>query len=95
MRLHSLTRPALHFLHLFTAGVPLLEIVSTPDMRSGRDAYLYGEELRRVLRFAGVSNGNMAEGSMRCDVNVSVSGDGAVGDVAKQVKVDKLVRKLR
>lgn len=54
------------------AGVPLLEIVSEPDMRSGRDAALYGAELRRVMRFLGISDGNMAEGSMRCDVNVSV-----------------------
>lgn len=51
-------------------GVPLLEIVSEPDMRSGRDAALYGAELRRVMRFLGISDGNMAEGSMRCDVNV-------------------------
>lgn len=58
-------------------GTPLLEIVSEPDMRSGRDAYLYGDELRRILRFAGVSDGNMAEGSMRCDVNVSVGTGGA------------------
>jgi len=54
------------------AGVPLLEIVSEPHMRSGKDAYAYGDELRRILRFTGVSDGNMAEGSMRCDVNVSV-----------------------
>ena len=46
-------------------GVPLLEIVSAPDMRSGRDAAAYGEELRRVLRTCGVTDGNMAEGSMR------------------------------
>eukprot|EP00200_Dunaliella_tertiolecta_P005218 CAMPEP_0202346230 /NCGR_PEP_ID=MMETSP1126-20121109/5112_1 /ASSEMBLY_ACC=CAM_ASM_000457 /TAXON_ID=3047 /ORGANISM="Dunaliella tertiolecta, Strain CCMP1320" /LENGTH=591 /DNA_ID=CAMNT_0048937613 /DNA_START=14 /DNA_END=1789 /DNA_ORIENTATION=+ len=59
------------------AGVPLLEIVSEPDMRSGRDAYQYGDELRRILRFTGVSDGNMAEGSMRCDVNVSVRPKGA------------------
>ncbi|KAI8466141.1 MAG: GatB/GatE catalytic domain-containing protein [Monoraphidium minutum] len=54
------------------AGVPLLEIVSEPDMRCGKDAALYGAELRRVMRFLGISDGNMAEGSMRCDVNVSV-----------------------
>ncbi|KIY93494.1 aspartyl-tRNA(Asn)/glutamyl-tRNA (Gln)amidotransferase subunit B, partial [Monoraphidium neglectum] len=41
-------------------------------MRSGKDAALYGAELRRVMRFLGISDGNMAEGSMRCDVNVSV-----------------------
>ncbi|EFJ46857.1 hypothetical protein VOLCADRAFT_81690 [Volvox carteri f. nagariensis] len=55
------------------AGVPLLEIVSAPDMRSGRDAAAYGEELRRVLRTCGVTDGNMAEGSMRCVVDVNVS----------------------
>uniref|UniRef100_A0A1D2A2Z6 Glutamyl-tRNA(Gln) amidotransferase subunit B, chloroplastic/mitochondrial n=1 Tax=Auxenochlorella protothecoides TaxID=3075 RepID=A0A1D2A2Z6_AUXPR len=54
------------------AGVPLLEVVSEPDMRSGQEAAAYGAELRRLLRYIGVSNGNMAEGSLRCDVNVSV-----------------------
>lgn len=53
-------------------GVPLLEIVSEPDMRTGKDAYAYGDELRRIVRFLGISDGNMAEGSMRCDVNISV-----------------------
>ncbi|KAL4458149.1 hypothetical protein ABPG75_013014 [Micractinium tetrahymenae] len=53
-------------------GVPLLEIVSEPDMRSGAEAAAYGAELRRIMRFLGVSDGNMAEGSMRCDVNISV-----------------------
>lgn len=47
------------------AGVPLLEIVSDPDMRSGKDAAAYGEELRRLMRFLGISDGNMSEGSMR------------------------------
>jgi aspartyl-tRNA(Asn)/glutamyl-tRNA(Gln) amidotransferase subunit B len=41
-------------------------------MRSARDAAAYGAELRRICRFLGISDGNMAEGSMRCDVNVSV-----------------------
>jgi aspartyl-tRNA(Asn)/glutamyl-tRNA(Gln) amidotransferase subunit B len=54
------------------SGVPLLEIVSEPDMRSARDAAAYGAELRRICRFLGISDGNMAEGSMRCDVNISV-----------------------
>lgn len=54
------------------AGVPLLEIVSEPDLRSGAEAAAYGAELRRIMRFLGVSDGNMAEGSMRCDVNISV-----------------------
>lgn len=59
------------------AGVPLLEIVSEPDMRSARDAAAYGAELRRICRFLGISDGNMAEGSMRCDVNVSVRPKGS------------------
>ncbi|KAG7670064.1 hypothetical protein KSW81_008202 [Nannochloris sp. 'desiccata'] len=53
-------------------GVPLLEIVSEPDMRTGKEAAAYGAELRRIMRFLGVSDGNMSEGSMRCDVNISV-----------------------
>ncbi|KAF5200438.1 Aspartyl/glutamyl-tRNA(Asn/Gln) amidotransferase subunit B [Thalictrum thalictroides] len=54
------------------AGVPLLEIVSEPDIRSGLEAAEYASEIQRVVRFLGVSNGNMQEGSLRCDVNVSV-----------------------
>ncbi|ERN15817.1 glutamyl-tRNA(Gln) amidotransferase subunit B, chloroplastic/mitochondrial isoform X1 [Amborella trichopoda] len=54
------------------AGVPLLEIVSEPDMRSGIEAAEYAAEIQRVVRYLGVSNGNMQEGSLRCDVNVSV-----------------------
>lgn len=53
-------------------GVPLVEIVSEPDMRSGQEAAEYAEELRRILRYLGVSDGNMQEGSLRCDVNISV-----------------------
>lgn len=54
------------------AGVPLLEIVSKPEFASGREAAAYAEELRRLVRFAGIGNAEMSEGSMRCDVNVSV-----------------------
>ncbi|KAM3366575.1 hypothetical protein ACQJBY_015772 [Aegilops geniculata] len=54
------------------AGVPLLEIVSEPDMRTGIEAAEYGAEIQRVVRYLGVGNGNMQEGSLRCDVNVSV-----------------------
>ncbi|CAN1145026.1 Glutamyl-tRNA(Gln) amidotransferase subunit B, chloroplastic/mitochondrial [Linum perenne] len=54
------------------AGVPLLEIVSEPDMRTGVEAAEYGAEIQRVVRYLGISNGNMQEGSLRCDVNVSV-----------------------
>ena len=54
------------------AGVPLLEIVSEPDIRSGQEAAEYGQELRRIVRYLGIGDGNMQEGSLRCDVNVSV-----------------------
>ncbi|KAK9146267.1 hypothetical protein Sjap_006170 [Stephania japonica] len=54
------------------AGVPLLEIVSEPDLRSGLEAAEYAAEIQRLVRYLGVSNGNMQEGSLRCDVNVSV-----------------------
>ena len=54
------------------AGVALVEIVSEPDLRTGREVAAYGAELRRLVRYLDVSDGNLSEGSMRCDVNVSV-----------------------
>ncbi|HEY4109876.1 Asp-tRNA(Asn)/Glu-tRNA(Gln) amidotransferase subunit GatB [Puia sp.] len=54
------------------AGVPLIEIVTEPDLRSGDEAYAYLTELRKMLRYLEICDGNMEEGSMRCDANVSV-----------------------
>lgn len=54
------------------AGVPLIEIVSEPDLRSGAEAAEYAREMRRIVRYLGVSDGNMQEGSLRCDVNISI-----------------------
>lgn len=54
------------------AGVPLVEIVSEPDIRTGQEAAEYAKELRRIIRYLGIGDGNMQEGSLRCDVNVSV-----------------------
>ena len=54
------------------AGVALAEIVSMPDLRTGREAAEYASEIRRIMRYLGVSDGNMQEGSLRCDVNISV-----------------------
>ena len=54
------------------AGVALAEIVSRPDLRTGREAAEYASEIRRIMRYLGVSDGNMQEGSLRCDVNISV-----------------------
>jgi aspartyl-tRNA(Asn)/glutamyl-tRNA(Gln) amidotransferase subunit B len=54
------------------SGVPLIEIVSEPDMRSAEEAALFFETLRQILVWLGVNDGNMDEGSLRCDANVSV-----------------------
>ncbi|MGM8850264.1 Asp-tRNA(Asn)/Glu-tRNA(Gln) amidotransferase subunit GatB [Salinicola sp. V024] len=54
------------------AGTPLLEIVSEPDMRSAKEAVAYIRAIHAIVTYLGISDGNMAEGSMRCDVNVSV-----------------------
>lgn len=59
------------------SGVPLMEIVSAPDIQSGEEARQYLVELRAILRYLGVSSGNMEEGSMRCEPNVSVRPKGS------------------
>jgi len=61
------------------AGVPLIEIVTEPDMNSEEEAMLYLEKLRELLLYADVSDCKMEEGSMRCDVNVSISKTEALG----------------
>ena len=59
------------------AGTPLLEIVSEPDMRSSEEARNYMEELRNIVRYIGVCDGNLEEGSMRCDANISIMPKGS------------------
>lgn len=59
------------------AGVPLIEIVSEPDMRSAEEAYAYVGEIRKLVRYLDICDGNMEEGSLRCDANVSVRLKGA------------------
>jgi aspartyl-tRNA(Asn)/glutamyl-tRNA(Gln) amidotransferase subunit B len=59
------------------AGVPLLEIVSEPDLHSAEEAGAYLTEMRKMLRYLGICDGNMEEGSMRCDANISVRLKGA------------------
>lgn len=61
------------------AGVPLLEIVSKPDIHSGLEAVQYVEKLRETLLYLGISDVKIEEGSMRCDVNVSVSDNDTLG----------------
>jgi aspartyl-tRNA(Asn)/glutamyl-tRNA(Gln) amidotransferase subunit B len=60
------------FVDLNRAGVPLMEIVSEPDIRSAQDAAAFVKKLRTILRYIGVCDGNMEQGSLRCDANVSV-----------------------
>ncbi len=54
------------------AGTPLLEIVSEPDMRSAKEAVAYMRKIHTIVRYLGISDGNMQEGSFRCDANISV-----------------------
>ena len=63
------------------AGVPLLEIVSEPDMNSADEATAYMRAIHSLVRYLGICDGNMEEGSFRCDANVSVrrAGQGALG----------------
>ena len=59
------------------AGIPLIEIVSKPDIRSGEEAMKYVEKIRSIVTFLDVSDGKMEEGSLRCDVNISLREKGA------------------
>ncbi len=59
------------------AGIPLLEIVSEPDMRSAKEAVAYARYIHQLVTYLGVSDGNMSEGSLRCDANVSLRPIGA------------------
>lgn len=54
------------------AGTPLVEIVTEPDLRSGDEAYAFLSEMRKLVRYLGICDGNMEEGSLRCDANVSI-----------------------
>jgi len=69
--------PFFSLIDLNRAGVPLAEIVSEPDLRSSDEAYVYLTELRKLVRYLEVCDGNMEEGSMRCDANISVRLKGA------------------
>ncbi len=68
------------------AGTPLLEIVTEPDMRSSSEAVAYAKELHRLVTWIGICNGNMQEGSFRCDANVSVRQPGAPLGTRREIK---------
>jgi aspartyl-tRNA(Asn)/glutamyl-tRNA(Gln) amidotransferase subunit B len=68
------------------AGTPLLEIVSEPDMRSAAEAIAYAKSLHSLVRWIGICDGNMQEGSFRCDVNVSVRKPGGELGTRREIK---------
>ena len=68
------------------AGTPLLEIVTEPDMRSSSEAVAYARELHKIVTWIGICDGNMQEGSFRCDANVSVRKPGAALGTRREIK---------
>ena len=68
------------------AGTPLLEIVTEPDMRSSEEAVAYAKELHKIVTWIGVCDGNMQEGSFRCDANVSVRKPGQPLGTRREIK---------
>src|SRR6266568_2177061 len=77
--------PSQTYVDLNRSGVALMEIVSKPDMRSAEEAAAYLTKLRSIVRYLGTCDGNMDEGSMRCDVNVSVRKPG--GELGTRGKI--------
>jgi aspartyl-tRNA(Asn)/glutamyl-tRNA(Gln) amidotransferase subunit B len=71
------------------AGTPLLEIVTEPDLRTGEEAYAYLNEVRKLVRYLDICDGNMEEGSLRCDANISVRLKGAK-EFGKKVEVKNM-----
>ena len=71
------------------AGTPLLEIVTEPEFRSGEEAYAYLTEVRKLVRYLDICDGNMEEGSLRCDANISVMLKGAK-EFGKKVEVKNM-----
>jgi len=68
------------------AGTPLLEIVTQPDMRSSAEAVAYAKELHKIVTWVGICDGNMQEGSFRCDANVSVRKPGQALGTRREIK---------
>ena len=84
--------PSKSFVDLNRSGNPLMEIVSKPDMRSPEEAAAYVTKIRAIVRYLGTCDGNMDEGSMRCDVNVSVRKPGAPFGTRCEIKNVNSVR---
>src|SRR6266404_5267443 len=84
--------PTLTYVDLNRSGVALMEIVSEPDMRSAEEAGAYLRKLRSILRYLGTCDGNMEEGSVRCDCNVSVRRPGGPLNTRCEIKNVNSVR---
>ncbi len=84
--------PAKTYVDLNRSGVALMEIVSKPDMRSAEEAGAYVRKVRAILRYLGTCDGNMEEGSMRADVNVSVRRPGEALGIRAEIKNVNSVR---
>lgn len=87
--------PSKSFVDLNRAGTALMEIVSEPDLRSGEEAAAYLSKLRMILRYLGTCDGNMEEGSMRCDVNISLRRPGAEFGTRCEVKNVNSIRAVQ
>ncbi|TIR81687.1 MAG: Asp-tRNA(Asn)/Glu-tRNA(Gln) amidotransferase GatCAB subunit B, partial [Mesorhizobium sp.] len=78
--------PTMSYVDLNRSGVALMEIVSKPDMRSADEAKAYVSKLRTIMRYLGTCDGNMDEGSLRADVNVSVRRPGGAFGTRCEIK---------
>ena len=87
--------PRLTFVDLNRSGVALMEIVSEPDLRSPEEAAAYLTKLRSILRYLGTCDGNMEQGSLRCDANVSVRRPGAAFGTRCEIKNVNSIRFVR
>jgi aspartyl-tRNA(Asn)/glutamyl-tRNA(Gln) amidotransferase subunit B len=87
--------PSHTYVDLNRSGVALMEIVSKPDMRSADEAAAYLAKLRSIVRYLGTCDGNMDEGSMRCDVNVSVRKPGGALGTRCEIKNVNSIRFVR
>ena len=81
--------PEYSLVDLNRAGTPLLEIVTEPDFRTGEEAYAYLTEIRKLVRYLNICDGNMEEGSLRCDANISVRKKGSLA-YGKKVEVKNM-----
>jgi aspartyl-tRNA(Asn)/glutamyl-tRNA(Gln) amidotransferase subunit B len=87
--------PSMTYIDLNRSGVTLMEIVSNPDMNSAEEVAAYLTKLRSILRYLGTCDGNMEEGSMRCDVNISMRRPGAALGTRTETKNVNSIRFVR